>query len=183
MQLKTVGETLNAVNDIENVLSKMENFSGMGKKAETLRELSEATASYSTEVVKAAIKQSTLNEEQIKAILTKKGLKGEILETITAELAEITATNGMSVAQKKATVSTLGLSDAFKGLWTLMKAHPILLVAAGFTAVMAGVNAYNKYQEELAEVTGHTIHIYISSVLSRPSLPISALLRKKNPIL
>ena len=63
MQLKTVGETLNVVNDIENVLTKMENFSGMGKKAETLRELSEATASYSTEAVKAAIKQSTLNEE------------------------------------------------------------------------------------------------------------------------
>ena len=115
--------------------------------------LSEATSQYSTEAVKAAIKQSTLNEEQIRAILTKKGLKGEILETITAELAEITATNGMSVAQKKATVSTLGLSDAFKGLWTFMKANPILFVAAGFTAVMAGVNAYNKYQEELAEKT------------------------------
>lgn len=147
MQLKSVGETLNALNDINNVLNS-------GKSVDLVIEnLTEATTSYSTEVVKAAIKQSTLNEEQIRAILTKKGLKGEILETTTAELAEITATNGMSVAQKKATVSTLGLSDAFKGLWTFMKANPILFVAAGFTAVMAGVNAYNKYQEELAEKT------------------------------
>ena len=154
MQLKTIGESLNVTNTINNVISKYSALSEtQGYNAYISDKLAKATASYSTEAVKAAIKQSTLNETQIKAILTKKGLKGEILETTTAELAEIAATNGMSVAQKKATVSTLGLSDAFKGLWAFMKANPILFVAAGFTAVMAGVNAYNKYQEELAEKT------------------------------
>ena len=154
MQLKTVGESVNVANTINEAIKVNQQLGdGLFDNATLAYKLSEATASYSTEAVKAAIKQSTLNEEQIRAILTKKGLKGEILETITAELAEITATNGMSVAQKKATVSTLGLSDAFKGLWAIMKANPILFVAAGFTAVMAGVNAYNKYQEELAEKT------------------------------
>lgn len=154
MQLKTVGESVNVANTINEVIKVNQQLGdGLFDNATLAYKLSEATSQYSTEAVKAAIKQSTLNEEQIRAILTKKGLKGEILETTTAELAEITATNGMSVAQKKATVSTLGLSDAFKGLWTFMKANPILLVAAGFAAVMAGVNAYNKYQEELAEKT------------------------------
>lgn len=90
MQLKTVGESVNVVNTINEVIKVNQHLgNGLFDNATLAHKLSEAIASYSTEAIKMAIAESTLNETQIKAILTKKGLKGEILETTTAELAEL----------------------------------------------------------------------------------------------
>lgn len=59
---------------------------------------------------------------QIKAILSQKGLTGNILETTTAELANATATNAVAVAEGTATTATVALGNAFKGLGTKIKA-------------------------------------------------------------
>ncbi|MBP3505090.1 MAG: hypothetical protein J6K43_01620 [Lachnospiraceae bacterium] len=68
-----------------------------------MQELKNVTASYSTEAVKMAIAQSTLNKTQIEAILSAKGLTGETLKTTTAELAQVTSTNALSASQAGAT--------------------------------------------------------------------------------
>ncbi|MCM1295634.1 MAG: hypothetical protein NC311_08825 [Muribaculaceae bacterium] len=148
MQLKAVGESLNVLNSIENVLN---NFSDSGRIV-VLQELKRATKGYSLEAVKAAIAQSKLNEEQIKNILIGQGLEGQFLETTTAELAQITTNNALTASQEATTASTLGLGNAFKGLWATIKKHPII---AGVTAII-GIGTvissiYNKHQEKITE--------------------------------
>lgn len=61
-----------------------------GSKLQSLQ-LAESLNGYSIEAIKASISESTLNEMQIRAILSQKGLTGNILETTTAELANTTA--------------------------------------------------------------------------------------------
>ena len=80
--------------------------------------LAKATSGYSIEAIKASISESTLNEMQIRAILSQKNLTGNILETTTAELANTTATNAMAAADDTATTATGKFSLALKGLGT-----------------------------------------------------------------
>lgn len=188
MQLKTVGESVNVVNTINEVIKVNQHLgNGLFDNATLAHKLSEAIASYSTEAIKMAIAESTLNETQIKAILTKKGLKGEILETTTAELAEITTTNGMSIAQKEATVSTLGLSNAFKGLGvsikTFVMTNPLAVLgglAIGayglvkvldtlFTTVEEQIEINNRLKESYDNVVSEqkTLESELSTVRSR----------------
>lgn len=81
---------------------------------------------------------------QIRAILSQKGLTGNILETTTAELANATATNAVAVAEGTATTATVGFGTAIKGLGTSLKslaaAHPVLLaITAAIGAIYATV--------------------------------------------
>lgn len=92
-----------------------------GSKLQSLQ-LAEALNGYSIEAIKASISESTLNEIQIRAILSQKGLTGNILETTTAELANTTATNAVAVAEGTATTATVALGNAFKGLGAKIKA-------------------------------------------------------------
>lgn len=92
-----------------------------GSKLQSLQ-LAEALNGYSIEAIKASISESTLNEMQIRAILSQKGLTGNILETTTAELANTTATNAVAVAEGTATTATVALGNAFKGLGAKIKA-------------------------------------------------------------
>ena len=138
MQLKTVGESLNALNSIRNILNNT-TLSGV----EVNIVLANSLKSYSTEAIKSAIAQSTLNEEQIRAILIEKGLTGQLLETTTAELAQATTTNALAVSEGVATTATVGLGNAFKGLGASMKAfalsHPVLLAIAAVGVTVYGV--------------------------------------------
>ncbi|RHA50377.1 hypothetical protein DW933_02070 [Lachnospira eligens] len=106
--------------------------------------LAKATSGYSIEAVKASIAESTLNEMQIRAILSQKGLTGNILETTTAELANATATNAVAVAEGTTTTATVGFGTAIKGLGASLKslaaAHPVLLaITAAIGAIYATV--------------------------------------------
>ena len=177
MQLKTVGESLNAVKDIENIINKYSSLSGtLNEHASLGYHLAEAMKNYSTESVKAAISNTNLNKIEIEAILSTKGLAGATLETTVAELAAITQTNALSTSQLGATVTSSNLKLAIKGLGTeikslvsdvsiFLKAHPgltgmavtLALVAAAIKGVNAfqdwadGTIAVNKYNEALEE--------------------------------
>lgn len=109
MQLKNLGNSLNAIKDIQNVFDFMSNFKGLGSPSVTIDKLKQATSGYSVEVLKLAASQTTLTTAQAKAIFAAKGLKG-------AELDAAVSTATLSTAQKAATGTTLGLSTAFKGL-------------------------------------------------------------------
>lgn len=162
MQLKTIGESLNEVNAIKEVLSKYSSDISEGKNQYLIiQELKKATKDYTTEATKRAIVETALNEKQINQILSSKGLKGEILETTTAELANITATNSLTIAESGMTTATISLKNAFKGLWTtiggFVAAHPILAITAGISAGIAAfikisdmmITTYNEASEKL----------------------------------
>lgn len=169
MQLKTIGESINVINTINQVI-KANNHLGNGllDTAIMSHKLSEATKGYSIESIKAAIVQTTLNEEEIKAILTKKGLEGETLKVTTAELAQVTSTNALNASQKSATISTVGFGTAIKGLGasikTLALAHPIMTAIAAVGATIGIVDllteSYEEYaekQDEIREKTNQTL--------------------------
>lgn len=175
MQLKTVGESLNAIKDIENIINKYSSLGGtLNEHASLGHHLAEAMRNYSTESVKAAISNSNLNEIEIEAILSTKGLAGATLETTAAELAATAQTNALSTSQLGSTITSSNLKLAIKGLGTeikglvsdvsiFLKAHPCLtgmavtlaLIAASIKGVNAfqdwadGTTAVNKYNESL----------------------------------
>lgn len=88
---------------------------------------------------------------QIEAILTKKGLKGEVLKTTTAELSNVASINKVIAAENICTSSTLGFKNAIKGLsvsiLNLAKAHPVLLtLAASFAAIKLAKLGMDNFQ-------------------------------------
>lgn len=138
MQLKSLAKMQDALIDIDNLKN-------MTDTANALRDIGE---SYTTETLKAAMAQSTLNEEQINTILYANGLRGKFLETTTAEVANAASTNMVSTAQKQAAGSTLGLGEAFKGLgikiksatkamWTWLTTTPTGWITASVAAIGA----------------------------------------------
>ena len=143
MQLKTVGQSLNAFNSIQNILN---DTSLAGARLNLA--LANSLSTYSVETVKAAIAQGTFTAEQIKAILSSKGLTD-------AEIQEIITTNALTASQTGATASTLGLGTAFKGLGVSVKSlgasmkafalsNPILTaIAAIGVTVYGAVKAYD----------------------------------------
>lgn len=137
-QLKIVGESLDVTKTINDIINKSKELQNLAAK------LAKATSGYSIEAVKASIAESTLNEMQIRAILSQKGLTGNILETTTAELANATATNAVAVAEGTTTTATVGFGTAIKGLGASLKslaaAHPVLLaITAAIGAIYATV--------------------------------------------
>lgn len=163
MQLRIVGESTSILKTINTVLA---NMAAMNQNATISNQvLASSLKSYSTEAVKSAIAQSTLNEEQIRAILIEKGLTGQLLETTTAELAQATTTNALAVSEGGATTATVGLGTAFKGLGASMKAfalsNPILTAIAAIGVTIYGaVKAYDALTvsvEEANEATKETI--------------------------
>ena len=65
-----------------------------------------------------------------------------------AEAQSAVAAMGLASAQGAATASTVTLSGALKGLWATLAANPLILIAAGVTAAVAAVSAYNHSIEE-----------------------------------
>lgn len=144
-QLKIVGESLDVTKTINDIINKSKELQNTYKaNANLAAKLAKATSGYSIEAVKASIAESTLNEMQIRAILSQKGLTGNILETTTAELANATATNAVAVAEGTTTTATVGFGTAIKGLGASLKslaaAHPVLLaITAAIGAIYATV--------------------------------------------
>ena len=74
MQLKSLAKSTEVLNKVTSVLNNTELSHLATKQA-----LEEIGRSYTTETLKAAIAQSTLDKEQIKTILSANGLQGELL--------------------------------------------------------------------------------------------------------
>lgn len=163
MQLKTVGETSNAFNAIQNVMG---NSSLKESAQHTI--LRSSFQGYSADTVKAAIAQSTLNESQIKTVLSAKKFKGELLNTTAAELAQTTQTNALNVSATTATGTTNSLGAAFQGLAAkigISTAALGALVAAVAAVAVAAVafSAYKQHMEEIRQATDAAAAAYADS--------------------
>ena len=137
MQLRTIGESITALNSLVSITDKLKNGTIIYK--DSLRLLKSTAKDYSIEALKMAIAQTTLDETQIKAILSAKNLTGETLKTTTAELAQVTSTNALSASQKKATNTTLGLGNAMKGLGAKLKSFASS--SFGMISIAIGISA------------------------------------------
>ena len=106
MQLKSLAQVQSALVDISNlryIRNQLETLQNIGK-------------SYTTATLNSALAQSTLNEAQIKTILSGNGLQGSMLNSTAAQLANAASMHAVAEEQAKATFITNSLGDAFKGL-------------------------------------------------------------------
>ena len=157
MQLKSLAKTT----EVSDLITNTINNKKLSQRA-AQKNLEDIGRSYTTETLKAAIAQSTLNKEQIKAILSANGLQGALLETTADELANAAATNMVAKEQGKAAASTIGLGDAFTGLRIEMgKALASLkvfltnnplgwltMIGGAIAAVAVGINLYEDSVEK-----------------------------------
>lgn len=151
MQLWNLGNSLNAIKDIQSVFELFPDMETTG----AVEALIKATSSYSTEVLKLISSQVTLTVEQAKAIFEAKGLTG-------AELEAAVSTATLSSAQEKAEVSTNKLGTAWKGLASKLGLSVTQLnIATGALAALAVgsivYKAYAQAQEELILPSSSTI--------------------------
>ncbi len=132
-----------------------------------------------------AIAQTELSKNQIKGILSTKGLTGATLKNTTAELAQITATNRTAASQAGATASTNIFSASLKKLGLALKGlvatHPILTAMAGIdVAAFATVKVYDALtvsneeyiakQQKIVDTAKENIKNYDDEISSLESL-------------
>lgn len=70
------------------------------------------------------------------------------------------ATASISTAEKGATISTLGLGNAFKGLWATLMANPLILVGAGVTALVTIFSKVKQAEEEASQKASEAASTY-----------------------
>ena len=146
MQLKTVGESLTALNSINGIINGLNNNTITYNQA--LCELTNVGNTYSLSALKMAVVESKLDETQIRRILTARGLKDEVLETTTAELAKTASTNALTASEAAATTMTNKFMFSMKGLGVALKAHPIFLAVTIFATIAAVIYKVKQSAEE-----------------------------------
>ena len=87
------------------------------------------------------LSSNALSEAQRTAILMSQGMTEGQAQAAVAAM-------GLSAAEGTAAASTFSLSGALSGLWATLMANPLILVAAGVTAVVSVFSAYQHAVEE-----------------------------------
>ena len=87
------------------------------------------------------LSSNALSEAQRTAILMSQGMTEGQAQAAVAAM-------GLSAAEGTAAASTFSLSGALSGLWATLMANPLILVAAGVTAVVSVFSAYQHSVEE-----------------------------------
>lgn len=137
MHLKELGNITTAANTIDALFKQGE--TGNLKLAETLKGLSDKEKI-------AVVSRTNLSRVQKIGVLTTSKVDKAMLQTA--------ATTGvLSEAEEIATSSTRGLTAVFKGLWTTLKANPLLIVASIIGTIVSLVSAWNQHQENLRQST------------------------------
>lgn len=100
------------------------------------------TNGLSSSQLKMIVSSQALTQAQRKQLLVASGLSSQ-----EAELQ--LKTWGLSTANNGLTASTKSVSNAFSGLWTIIKAHPLVVLG---TAVAAGVMIWQKYKQSVIDI-------------------------------
>ena len=151
MQLKTVGESLYALRDINNVLK-------LNDVSLSISNLTQTLSGYSKEATIAALEQSTLNKEQVEAILVSKGLQGEELKDTADKINNAIAARQQASAQREANREAMGFRTGMKGLGASIKSfvamHPALVaITATIGALYAASRIYDAFTTSASERT------------------------------
>lgn len=99
------------------------------------------TSGLSESQTRLVLSSEALTDAQRIAVLMNQGLSQ-------AEAQSSVAAMRLAAAQGTAATATVTLSGALKGLWSTLLANPLILVAAGVTAAVSAISAYNHSVQE-----------------------------------
>lgn len=122
---------------------------------------------YNTDVLRLATSHTTLTTAQLNAIFMAKGLNG-------AELESAISAATLATAQKGTTASTLGLKEAFQGLWAILKSNPwigiLTAMAVGTIAFMEVIDHFIITAEEQIKINNELKSSYDELISNQNAL-------------
>lgn len=136
--LNWIGDMIQGFSDLSSAMDIVKATNITDDAFEGLLNLTQGLSKSQTKLV---LSSKALSDAQRIAILMGQGMSH-------AEAQSAVAAMGLASAQGAATASTVTLSGALKGLWATLAANPLILIAAGVTAAVAAVSAYNHSIEE-----------------------------------
>ncbi len=111
-----------------------------------IQQLAYATSSLSDAQLKTVLSSSALTTQQRIAILTAQGMSK-------AEAQAALAAMKLATSEGTATAATVSFSGVLKGLWTTLKANPLILVASAVTAAVSVYSTLKQRTEEAREAS------------------------------
>jgi len=130
------------VTDIKNVSYAMDLATQSGAMtSKRMVDLRNMTKILTDSQLKLVLSNSKLSEAQMITILRTKGVSE-------AEAKAKLQTLGLSQANDTATASTFSLSGAFRALWSVIVANPVMALTVAFTAVSTIISTVQRKQEE-----------------------------------
>lgn len=135
----------NAVQEFGNFASALDLLNMADALDDTgFKNLMTLTEGLSKSQTKLILSSSLLTDAQRVQILMAQGVSQSEAQAAVAAM-------GLSSAQTAAAGATATLSNVMKGLWSTLLANPLVLVAAGITAVTAAFNAYQNHMEGITK--------------------------------
>lgn len=136
--LNWIGDMIQGFSDLSSAMDIVKATNITDDAFEGLLNLTQGLSESQTKLV---LSSKALSDAQRIAILMGQGMSQ-------AEAQSAVAAMGLASAQGAATASTVTLSGALKGLWATLAANPLILIAAGVTAAVAAISAYNHSVQE-----------------------------------
>lgn len=140
------------------MVTSVKNISTAFTQLEAVQKSSLGTAEYANNINTLGKTIGLLSDKQAKLILSTNSLsysqKIAILNAAGLEDAEAEqrlATLGITQANQTATASTFSLSGAFKSLWAVIAANPIMTLTMAFTAVSTIISSVQRKNEEMRQ--------------------------------
>ena len=136
--LNWIGDMIQGFSDLSSAMDIVKATNITDDAFEGLLNLTQGLSESQTKLV---LSSKALSDAQRIAILMGQGMSQTEAQSAVAAM-------GLASAQGAATASTVTLSGALKGLWATLTANPLILIAAGVTAAVAAVSAYNNSVQE-----------------------------------
>ena len=136
--LNWIGDMIQGFSDLSSAMDIVKSGNITDDAFDGLLNLTQGLSESQTRLV---LSSDALSDAQRIAILMGQGVSQ-------AEAQAAVAAMGLASAQGTATAATFSLSGAFKGLFATLMANPLILIAAGVTAAVSAISAYNHSVQE-----------------------------------
>lgn len=136
--LNWIGDMIQGFSDLSSAMDIVKSGNITDDVFDSLLNLTQGLSESQTRLV---LSSDALSDAQRIAILMGQGVSH-------AEAQAAVAAMGLASAQGTATAATFSLSGAFKGLFATLMANPLILIAAGVTAAVSAISAYNHSVQE-----------------------------------
>ena len=136
--LNWIGDMIQGFSDLSSAMDIVKSGNITDDAFDGLLNLTQGLSESQTRLV---LSSDALSDAQRIAILMGQGVSQ-------AEAQAAVAAMGLASAQGTATAATFSLSGALKGLFATLMANPLILIAAGVTAAVSAISAYNHSVQE-----------------------------------
>ena len=124
----------------------------------TIKTVTVSTESLTTATIAQSLSSKKVSAEMVTEILTASGLAGmdgvltkEKIKLTAATLTEAFTNGKLTASQYLATMSTMGLKTAIKGLWVVLTKNPIIAAAVAISALALAFDHFNTTAQEAAD--------------------------------